>query len=55
MAPAATSLRSSTLCGQLSPGSSRTVELVSTGLSGEDVAVFSLNTRVHGFRLRFGL
>ena len=37
------------------PRQFRTVELVSTGLSGEDMAVFSLNTRVQGFRLRFGL
>jgi len=37
------------------PRQFRMVELVSTGLSGEDMAVFSLNTRVHRFRLRFGL
>src|SRR5260370_11178958 len=32
-----------------------TVELVPAGLSHEDMAVFSLNTNVRGFRLRFGL
>jgi hypothetical protein len=37
------------------PRQFRTVELVSTGLSGKDMAVFSLNTRVQGFRLRFWL
>lgn len=33
----------------------RTVELISADLSGEDMAVFSLNTNGRGFRLRFGV
>jgi integrase len=37
------------------PEQFRTVQLVSADLSGEDMAVFSLNTASRGFRLRFGL